>query len=421
MPERVAVIIPCYNHARYVGGALDSVLAQTRKADRIIVIDDGSKDSSVQVLRSYESRGVEVLAQENQGAHNTINRLVQMAAEDCDFIAILNSDDRYHPQRLEKCLAAAWEHPGKSVIASSLRVMDEHGEIMPEDAARSRWFHGAWSLGQREGVTIPEWLGQANFIATTSNVLARAAYLKANPFRPYRFNHDYFFLSTAALENQICIVPDVLVDYRVHSTNTITTRPEPLMKEMIRLHLDLYRMHGETLARNPDMRKAFFGFARSSWDSISSFHAGMFQIALAQLVTKCSEEEVEELAASLTGPEFDVFPNHILASSFDGTTSLSASGALSRRFEELKEKHTHVKNDREALDTLSRFRHKMLRSWWVRLGLLFGLVHPLVSNRGKHPHEKMLWLRDACQGNWWLRLGEFFGSKSSADLRRGQV
>ena len=90
---RLAVIIPCYNHARYIGAALDSCLAQTRRPDRIIVIDDGSRDDSPAIIRSYASRGVEGSARENRGAHSTINELLAMAARDCDVVSILNSDD----------------------------------------------------------------------------------------------------------------------------------------------------------------------------------------------------------------------------------------------------------------------------------------------------------------------------------------
>ena len=161
MPERIAVIIPVYNHARYVGEALESVLGQTRRPDRIIVIDDGSKDNSLEVLEAFRRRGVEVHAQENKGAHNTINLLVELAARDCDWISILNSDDRYLPDRLAACLAAAQQQPGKSVITTGLNVMDSEGQLMPEDAPRSRWFHGAWSMGQQDGLGIPEWLGLA--------------------------------------------------------------------------------------------------------------------------------------------------------------------------------------------------------------------------------------------------------------------
>jgi glycosyltransferase involved in cell wall biosynthesis len=421
MSDRIAVVIPVYNHARYIAEALESVLGQTRKPDRVIVIDDGSKDNTLEVLGQFSQRGVEIYAQENQGAHNTINKLIDLASRDCDWISILNSDDRYGRQRLETCLATAQQQPGKSVFCTGLRVMDENGAIVPGDAPRSRWFHGAWSLGQQDGIGIPEWLGQANFVATTSNVFARASYLKAYPFRPYRFNHDYFFLATAALEQQITVIPAPLIDYRVHGSNTISTRPEPLIREMIRMHLDLYRTHATALRGNADMRKRFYGFVRSSWDNISSFHAGMFQVALAQLAAKSTEKELEELASAMHGIEFDEFPNKLLSASYDGINPLSTGGALGRQLEQLKEDHVQAKNDRDALDKLNRFRHKMLRSKWVRLGLILGFVHPLVSNRGKKPHEKMLWLRDACQCNWWLRIGAAIGSQSSYELRRGEV
>ena len=421
MPDRIAVIIPVYNHARYVSAAIESVLSQTRKPDRVIVIDDGSKDATLEVLGQYAHRGVEVFAQENQGAHVTLNKLVELASRDCQWISILNSDDRYHPERLEICLAAAQQQPGKSVFCTALNVMDENGTLLSEDAPRSRWFHGAWSLGKQEGFGIPEWLGQANFLATSSNIFARASYLCAYPFRPYRFNHDYFFLATAALEQQLTILPAQLMDYRVHGANTISTRPEPLIREMIRMHLDLYRTHAAALKSNADMRKRFYGFVRSSWDSISSFHAGFYQVALAQLAAKASEEDLEMIAATLQGPELDVFPNKSVAGSYDGMNALSTGGALVKQLEELKEEHQQAKNDRDALDKLSRFRHIMLRSKWVRVGLILGLVHPLVSNRGKKPHEKMLWLRDACASHWWIKLGSAIGSESSYSLRRGQI
>ena len=421
MSERIAVIIPCYNHARFIGEALESVLGQTHPPDRVIVIDDGSKDDSVAVLRTFEKRGVEVSARENRGAHNTINELITRAAEDCDFISILNSDDRYLPDRLERCLDAAWRLPGKSVFTTRLRVIDDGGMVMPEEAARSRWFHGAWALGQQEGIDIPEWLGQANFIATTSNIFARASYLKANLMRDYRFIHDYFFLSTAALHQQIEVIPQVLMEYRVHGNNTIATRPEPLIREMVRLQLDFYRHHSETLRTQPEFRKRFYNYARGTWSSISSLHAGMVQVALAQLATKATEEEVSAAMDSLSGPEFDEFPNKTLAAAHDGSSGLTANGVLSRRLEETKEKLEQEKKDNSSLDTLTRFRHKMLRSKWVRLGLLLGLCHPLVSNRGKKPHEKMLWLRDTCQGHWWLLVGEKIGSQSCYELRRALV
>lgn len=420
MPERVAVIIPCYNHARYVGEALESVLAQTRKPDRVIVIDDGSKDDSVQVLRAFETRGVEVGAWENRGAHNTINELIERAAQDCDFVSILNSDDRYLPDRIAKCLEAARAHAGKSVFSTKLRVIDGEGAVMPEDAPRSRWFHGAWALGQQEGMELPEWLGQANFIATTSNIFARAAYLRANPMRDYRFIHDYFFLTTAALEQQIALVPEVLMEYRVHGSNTIATRPEPLIREMARQQLDLYRHHAESLRTQPEFRRRFYSYVRGTWSSISSLHSGLVQVALAQLATRAGDSDLEQIMAALQGPEFDEFPNKTLAAAHD-SSGMPSGDVLSRRVEALKAKLEDEKKDNEALEKLARFRQKLLASKWVRLGLLLGLCQSLVSNRGKKPHEKVLWLRETAESHWWLKLGEKLGSKSCRELRRGEA
>jgi glycosyltransferase involved in cell wall biosynthesis len=421
MPERVAIVIPCYNHARYVGEALESVLSQTRKPDRILVIDDGSKDNSVEVLRSFGKRGVEVSARENRGAHNTINELIAKAATDCDFIGILNSDDRYLPDRIAKCLQSAQEHPGKAVFSTKLRVIDGDGVPMPEDAPRSRWFHGAWSLGAQEGVDIPEWLGQANFIATTTNVFARTSYLAANPMRNYRFIHDYFFLSTAALEHQIQIVPEVLLEYRVHGSNTIATKPEPLIREMIRLQLDLYKHHAAKLQSNAQFRERFFRYVRGTWDSISSLHAGLVQVALAQLAANTSDADLEEAVALLSGPEMEVFPNKeittALGASVSGVTQPGA-GTLAQRVTELKQAVAKEKADRDTLVALARLRQSLLSSRWIQLGLALGLSRSLRTSKGKAPQEKLSMLRRACRESGWVGLGATLGSKACRDLRK---
>jgi glycosyltransferase involved in cell wall biosynthesis len=421
MPERVAIVIPCYNHARYVGEALESVLAQTRKADRILVIDDGSKDDSVKVLRSFESRGVEVGARENRGAHNTINELIAKAAADCDFIGILNSDDRYLPDRIAKCLQSAQEHPGKAVFSTKLRVIDGEGAPMPEDAPRSRWFHGAWTLGAQTDVDVPEWLGQANFIATTTNVFARASYLMANPMRNYRFIHDYFFLSTAALENQIQVVPEVLLEYRVHGSNTISTKPEPLIKEMIRLQLDLYKHHAAKLQSNAQFRERFYRYVRSTWDSISSLHAGLVQVALAQLAANAHDAQLEEAVALLGGPEMEVFPNKELTTALGASisgVSQSGAGTLAQRVTELKQAVAREKADRDTLVALARLRQSLLSSKWIQIGLALGVASSLRTSKGKTPQEKLSMLRKACRQSRWVGLGTKLGSKVCKDLRK---
>jgi hypothetical protein len=193
------------------------------------------------------------------------------------------------------------------------------------------------------------------------------------------------------------------------------------MREMLRMHLDLYRHQASRLAASPELRKRFYAFARSSWDNISSFHAGLFQVALAQLAGDSSEDELAALASGMQAPEFDEFPNKALTGALGGGTSLTTAASLGRRVEELGAEREQLKDEREALDRLSRYRHRMLRSRWVRLGLMLNTCHALVSNRGKKPLEKLLWLRDTCSASIWLRIGEKLGSQGSYDLRRGLV
>ena len=110
-------------------------------------------------------------------------------------------------------------------------------------------------------------------------------------------------------------------------------------------------------------------------------------------------------------PNSTNFPTRRWPAAFDGETSLTTAASLGRRVEELGAEREQLKSEREALDRLSRYRHKMLRSRWVRLGLMLNSCHALVSNRGKKPLEKLLWLRDTCSTNIWLRIGEKLGSQ----------
>lgn len=411
MPERLAVIIPVYNHARFIGEALESVLGQSRPPDRVICIDDGSSDDSLAVMEPFKARGVEVRGRENRGAHNTINELVTLAAQDCDWISILNSDDRYLPRRFERCFETAAAHPNQAVITTRLEVIDDQGARMSESEPRARWFYGVQSLGAAEELTAAEWMGRGNFVATTSNVFARASYLSANPFRPYRFNHDYFFLAGAAWRDQIAHCPEVHMQYRVHGSNTISTRPEPLIREMLRMHLDLYRHYAGELASDPEKRARFYEYSQALWENMSSGHAGMLQVLLAQLAAKADEAELEALAASLSGPEFDTAPNRTLAGAYDGTEPLSAA-VLSRKLDQLRVTQSQLRAERTALAELSQLRQHLGQSRWVALGHLLGLTDVLKRNDGRDPAEKLTRLRERCARSGWLRLGTQVGSQA---------
>jgi len=90
-PALVSVCMPCYNAGKYVAQALDSVLAQTYPHIEIIVVNDGSKDNSAEVLEGYRSKGIRVFHQDNQGACVANNRA--LAESRGEYIKFFDADD----------------------------------------------------------------------------------------------------------------------------------------------------------------------------------------------------------------------------------------------------------------------------------------------------------------------------------------
>src|SRR5580658_2014305 len=91
---KVSVIIPAFNSARTISATLDSVLAQVRPADEILVMNDGSTDETSEILESYKSL-VQVFRQENSGLAAARNALFRRATG--DLVAFLDADDIWHP------------------------------------------------------------------------------------------------------------------------------------------------------------------------------------------------------------------------------------------------------------------------------------------------------------------------------------
>lgn len=104
--ERVSVVVPCFNAARYVGEALESVLAQTRPCDEIIVVDDGSTDDSAAVIAQFGGR-VRYLHQENQGISAARNRGIAQCSGSC--VGFIDADDLWPSHSLETRLRSLSE------------------------------------------------------------------------------------------------------------------------------------------------------------------------------------------------------------------------------------------------------------------------------------------------------------------------
>src|SRR5215213_6400356 len=111
----VAAIIPVYNGASQIQRSIESVLAQTRQVDEVIVIDDGSTDQTADVVRSYGDR-VRLLQQKNAGVAAARNHGMREARS--QWIAFLDHDDAWLPEKIEEQLGALEAKPEARVCYS---------------------------------------------------------------------------------------------------------------------------------------------------------------------------------------------------------------------------------------------------------------------------------------------------------------
>lgn len=122
--DRVTTIIPLYNHEKYITRAVESVLAQGDILRELIVIDDGSKDRSAEVMNILATRDPRItfLQHENRGAHATINRGLEMASG--EFVTILNSDDYFAKGRFSALAHCLDLDEGSDFASSGIAFVD---------------------------------------------------------------------------------------------------------------------------------------------------------------------------------------------------------------------------------------------------------------------------------------------------------
>lgn len=214
----VSVVLPSYNHERWLGAAITSVLAQTCPDFELIIVDDGSKDRSLDVARSFADQRIRIVAQANAGAHAAINRGVELAT--APFTAILNSDDVYRPRRLERLLSAAQRGPGL-LWFTDLAIIDDHDRLDFGDM----WAGHADLRSRCDRWPLSRVLQRGNLAHTTSNFFAATATFRdLGGMRPLRYVHDWDFLLRAVCRGRVGRLPETLLDYRRHGSNTINER-----------------------------------------------------------------------------------------------------------------------------------------------------------------------------------------------------
>lgn len=277
-PRRVSVVIPSYNHARFIAQAIRSVLDQDRAVDELIVVDDASTDGSAEVIR----RTVEGYAgpvrircerlDRNGGAHAAIARGLSLAGG--DVLTILNSDDAYAPGRFRAILDAL-PQTGDFIAFTGVDFIDGDGGRLAEDDPVRTWYRDV-SAQARACPTVGFALLRHNIAVTSGNlVFSRGLYEAVGPFAPYRMCHDWDFILRCMVHVEPIYVAGAHLHYRTHPTNTLKSTGDLMHGEgsaALRTYLSLIAggAPANALAPAPENWPVYFGFfveTYASWFS----------------------------------------------------------------------------------------------------------------------------------------------------------
>lgn len=269
----VGVVIPVHDHAPFVAAAIRSVLGQTRPPDRLVIVDDGSHDDSLTVVErtvaAHPGRGIdiEVRGQENRGAAATLNR--ELTALGTDVITVLNSDDEWHPERLERLVPLL--EPGRAGLVFS--DTEFFGMDAAADVDDYRRHHGRILRLGRRMPSLSTALRLWNLAISTGNlVMTRTLWDAVGPFdTALPIAHDWEFLLRAAREVEPVLQPQRLFRYRIHAGNTSRTDREAAAADLLAV-LQVQLAQCVAAARNPLAATArtlptFLPFLVPLWES----------------------------------------------------------------------------------------------------------------------------------------------------------
>jgi glycosyltransferase involved in cell wall biosynthesis len=215
MPQ-VSVIIPTYNCARYLPEALDSVLAQTYLDFEIIVVDDGSTDNTQEVLAPYGDQ-IRVIRQANAGRGAARNAGILAARG--EYIAFLDADDLWLPQKLEKQLALFETRPEIAWVYS------DYAEFGDSRATQTSFFDRRGLRPPPEGQILLHVLADLSITWTGTVVARRTCFERVGLFDvSFPVVQDGDMWTRLASEFEVACADEVLALYRRHPTQVTSGR-----------------------------------------------------------------------------------------------------------------------------------------------------------------------------------------------------
>ena len=242
MPK-VSVILTSYNHEKYISASIESVLNQTFSDFEFLIIDDGSKDSSQKIIRSYNDKRIKLfLHEKNIGAVKCYLECIKAAAG--KYVALQHSDDIWEPSKLEKQVEFLEKNSQYDACFTQVQFIDEYGEIyeLPENHPYKNTF-------KQENRPRENWI---NYLFWNSNCFCHPSMMIRNTQKNFAIPPtlfqlpDYFQWVNFCTKKSPYVLSEELTKFRLRRENQNSVSSLSLEKT-IRISNELYFVAREFL------------------------------------------------------------------------------------------------------------------------------------------------------------------------------
>lgn len=233
----VSIITPCYNGARYISETIEAVIAQTYENWEMLIVDDGSKDESAEIVKSYEQKDsrIHYIYQQNAGSAAARNNGIHQA--NGQYIALLDADDLWYPDFLEKQIAFMKEKNAVCVSCSYRRINENSEEILRPTKVKK--------------VISKKDMQRRNYIGCLTGLYDSEKHGKIylhEELKSIRDDYAYWY-DIVSLDGVAYGNPEILASYRVLSGST-TGNKKKLIKKQYQFYRDYLKLNSLKSAVN---------------------------------------------------------------------------------------------------------------------------------------------------------------------------
>jgi len=224
---KVSVILTSFNHGRFIGDTIDSILGQSFRDFELIIADDCSQDNSWEIITSYQDSRIK-LFKSDVSERGLINKVLKRGLATGEYIAIHHSDDLWEPEKLEKQVAFLNQWPEYGAVFTRVKTIDETGNVSEEHSISNRTQEYYLNVFDQENRTRHEWLRrffyEGNCLCHPSALLRKECFEKIGYYNPFfRQLPDFDFWVRLCLSYEIHILPERLVKFRLHGNESNTS------------------------------------------------------------------------------------------------------------------------------------------------------------------------------------------------------